>query len=276
MIADTIKRAAELFAKCDSLLITAGSGMGVDSGLPSFRGKSGFWKLYPALAESQRGFSDVATPEMFRRNPRLAWGFYGHRLLLYRQTVPHEGFTILRTLGAKFPRGTFVFTSNVDGQFQRAGFDPAHIEECHGSINYLQCLDHCSGEIWSADPFGPEVDEARCELIGPLPTCPCCGRVARPNILMFNDDGWNRSHVLDQTARRWDWLDSVKRPLVIELGAGREIGTVRDFGEQHGFRIIRINPEHWRVTSGKGVGLQGGALERLEALAAEVGALFQG
>ena len=42
----------QAFADCDGLLITAGAGMGVDSGLPDFRGREGFWQAYPALAQA--------------------------------------------------------------------------------------------------------------------------------------------------------------------------------------------------------------------------------
>ena len=43
-----LRRAAELIAKADALLITAGAGMSVDSGLPDFRGGKGFWRAYPS------------------------------------------------------------------------------------------------------------------------------------------------------------------------------------------------------------------------------------
>jgi NAD-dependent SIR2 family protein deacetylase len=94
-IENSIQRAAELISDADSLVIAAGAGMGVDSGLPGFRGKEGFWKAYPALAKSQIGFTDIACPDTFESNPKLAWGFYGHRLNLYRNTKPHMGFRYL-------------------------------------------------------------------------------------------------------------------------------------------------------------------------------------
>ena len=46
-----IRQAAELIGRADALLVTAGAGMGVDSGLPDFRGKDGFWREYPALKQ---------------------------------------------------------------------------------------------------------------------------------------------------------------------------------------------------------------------------------
>src|SRR5216683_1899871 len=87
---------AQSIASAHALLIGAGAGMGVDSGLPDFRGDQGFWKAYPPYAKLGLRFSDLANPSWFASDPTLAWGFYGHRLELYRSTAPHDGFRILR------------------------------------------------------------------------------------------------------------------------------------------------------------------------------------
>ncbi len=185
-----LARCAEAIDLADGLLITAGAGMGVDSGLPDFRGGKGFWQAYPALKQAGIDFSTIASPTTFRDDPSLAWGFYGHRLKLYRDTVPHEGFAILREFARFMEHGAFVFTSNVDGQFQKAGFPTGEVVECHGSIHHLQCLNGCTTDIWSAVDFQPEVDEVRCRLLNEPPRCPLCGGLARPNILMFGDWDW--------------------------------------------------------------------------------------
>jgi NAD-dependent SIR2 family protein deacetylase len=104
-----IERAAQWLSEADGLLITAGAGMGVDSGLPDFRGSEGFWRAYPALGTAGIRFEEIASPQSFRSDPALAWAFYGHRLDLYRRTQPHRGFDILREWAAKMPRGAFVF-----------------------------------------------------------------------------------------------------------------------------------------------------------------------
>jgi NAD-dependent SIR2 family protein deacetylase len=81
----------------------------------------------------------VADPRWFRDDPQLAWGFYGHRMNLYRATAPHVGFRILHSWSESKSSGAFVFTSNVDGHFQRAGFDEKRVWEVHGSILFGQC-----------------------------------------------------------------------------------------------------------------------------------------
>ena len=79
-----LAQAAALIRDTSSLVIATGAGMGIDSGLPDFRGNNGCWRAYPALAQSRLKFEDIASPEAFRLWPWTAWGFYGHRLQLYR------------------------------------------------------------------------------------------------------------------------------------------------------------------------------------------------
>lgn len=263
--------AAALIEQADALLIGAGAGMGVDSGLPDFRGKEGFWRAYPALAQSNTEFWRIASPGAFRTDPALAWGFYGHRLQLYRDTAPHAGFQILASWCERAPLGSAVFTSNVDGHFQRAGFALDWIEECHGSINHLQCLDACHAGIWAADDFAPDVDRATCRLLNEPPRCPRCGGLARPNVLMFGDDEWIESRQRAQAARLQRWLQEVSRPVVIEIGAGTAIPSVRQFSHrilhEHGGRLIRINLRESAVPSSHDVEIDLGALAGLRGIA---------
>ncbi|WP_374586358.1 NAD-dependent deacetylase [Pseudoduganella sp.] len=273
---DLAARAADLIAQSDGLVIAAGAGMGVDSGLPDFRGNEGFWKAYPALGRARMEFASVASPRTFQEDPALAWGFYGHRLALYRATMPHEGLALLQSWGAAMDHGSFVFTSNVDGQFQKAGFDQRAIYECHGSIHHLQCLEPCCSKIWPADDFVPDVDANACRLRNDAPRCPECGGLARPNILMFGDWNWIERRSELQAARLEAWLEQVRRPLVIELGAGTAIPSVRHFGHsvlQRGGRMVRINPREYAVGSPADVGIAAGALDGLRAIAAALAAV---
>jgi len=265
-ITSQFKAAAELIRNANGLFITAGAGMGVDSGLPDFRGEDGFWRVYPALRNDGIAFHDIANGEAFRRDPVRAWGFYGHRLNLYRRTVPHEGFAILRRLGSTKEHGAFVFTSNVDGHFQKAGFEQDSILECHGSIHRLQCFRPCSHDTWSADALHLKVDEEHCRLLSELPRCPKCGGVARPNILMFNDWDWVEIRAKRQRMRFERSLLTVDNPVVIELGAGTAIPTVRNAGERSGSPVIRINPVAYRIDPRKGIGIRGSALDVLRML----------
>lgn len=244
-----------LFKSADSLIISAGAGMGVDSGLPDFRGNQGMWQAYPELGKQRLDFTEIANPAAFKQQPHLAWGFYGHRLALYRQTIPHAGFHALRQLAEYLELPYFVFTSNVDGQFQKAGFDPQSIYECHGSIHHLQCLTACESDIWPADELIPEIDHQHCQWQGQLPRCPHCGNLARPNILMFDDYTWLSQRQKQQMHRLTTFLEDHHQPVVIELGAGTAIPTVRYFSERFAPNLIRINPREFALPSKGGIAL---------------------
>jgi len=261
-----LRRCAEAIRRADGLLVTAGAGMGVDSGLPDFRGTQGFWRAYPALGRARIAFESIASPAAFESHPRLAWGFYGHRLALYRRTVPHEGFAILREFGDAMPQGSFVFTSNVDGQFQKAGFPADRVCEVHGSLHHLQCLRGCSEEIWPADAWAPDVDEEACHLRSALPVCHSCGGLARPNILMFGDWGWIDTRTRLQDAALREWMGRTKRLVIIEIGAGSAIPTVRYFGEAARGTLIRINPTEPEVPNEYGFSLRMSGLEGIRRL----------
>jgi len=264
---DQLEHATDLIAQADALIVAAGAGMGGDSGLPDFRDKEGFWKAYPALGRDQVDFYRIACPEAFRTQAKRAWGFYGHRLNLYRSTQQHEGFRILKRWGDGMLHWCAVFTSNVDGQFQKAGFDPAVIEECHGSIHYLQCLAPCCQAIWSANALVPQVDAEQCLLLSALPTCPHCGGMARPSVLMFNDWDWLEHRQAQQAARLERSLSGVRRPVVVEIGAGTAIPSVRRFSQriihEFGGRLVRINPREFSVPTTRDVGLADGASHAL-------------
>lgn len=265
-----IETAARLLSQADALLVTAGAGMGVDSGLPDFRGPGGFWGVYPALGRAGLSFEEVASPNTFIERPTLAWGFYGHRLNLYRETTPGKSFDLLLDLAEDMPYGAFVFTSNVDGHFQKAGFPAQRVCEVHGSIHHLQCLNRCSDAIWSAAGVNPEIDEENCRLISEVPTCPKCGGVARPNILMFGDWYWNRSRQEAQMQALHVWLGRAPNIVAIEIGAGTAIPTVRNFGEGVGCPLIRINKTESKVRRPGDVSLPLGGLDALTLIRAAI------
>ena len=267
-MSDALARAAELLDGAGALLICAGAGMGVDSGLPDFRGGEGFWRAYPPYARLGLRFEELADPRHFADDPELAWGFYGHRLALYRETVPHGGFRLLRSFGSRLPGGARVFTSKVDVQFQKAGFE--FVAEAHGSIHHLQCLAGCTSEIRDA-AVEVVVDEDTMRAVPPLPSCPRCGGLARPNILMFGDYGWVPDRSQAQLDELTAWRRTARDLVLVELGAGQAVPTVRRYAELASAAtgaLIRINPREPEIRHGRGVSIAAGALETLRTLLA--------
>jgi len=248
---ETFRAAAHALRSAQALVITAGAGMGVDSGLPDFRGDQGFWNAYPMYERLGLSFVDAANPGHFERDPAFGWGFYGHRTNLYRQTVPHRGFQLLLDWAERFDLDTFVVTSNVDGQFQKAGFREDQILEVHGSIHHLQCLTPCSHAIWdNREEIPVDADTMRARNI---PFCSRCGGAARPNILMFGDWSWLPDRTRGQEMRFDLFVDQHRdqRLVIIEMGAGTAIPTIRytseRLGDRPGATVVRINPREPQV-----------------------------
>jgi NAD-dependent SIR2 family protein deacetylase len=273
-VIEAYSRAAEAIRSAGALVVTAGAGMGVDSGLPDFRGNQGFWKAYPPYERLGLSFVDAANPAHFEGDPAFGWGFYGHRLNLYRSTVPHEGFRILLRWIERFSLPSFVVTSNVDGQFQKAGFAAESVLEVHGSIHHLQCTEPCSQAIWeNAETVEVELETMRARSV---PRCARCRGVARPNILMFGDGSWLPDRSDGQRALFEAFVDAHRRSrlAVVELGAGTAIPTIRHtsewLGRSDGATVVRINVREPSIAAPH-VGLAAGAreaLERIEALLA--------
>ncbi|WP_240202673.1 Sir2 family NAD-dependent protein deacetylase [Burkholderia sp. LMG 13014] len=176
-----IARAARWIANADALIIAAGAGMSVDSRLPDFRGSQGIWTTLLPDNLHERDVPSFALETCFSDTPLKAWQFYGRALEICRSAVPHAGYGILLDWARAMRHGAFVYTSNVDGQFQAAGFLEAGIVECHGSLLHFQCARRCSPQIWSA-PASMSNQTPPC--------CPRCGGLARPNCLLFSDSSW--------------------------------------------------------------------------------------
>lgn len=293
-----LTRAAEALAGCDAWAITAGAGMGVDSGLPSFRGTTGLWKD-KSLAMT---YEDMSDDKWFFEDPAFAWGINYTQLEMYRHTEPHAGFQTLLRWTQSLGKPWYVFTSNIDCQFEKAGFEHRRVVTCHGDLHHLQCVDKaCKAEnkvdnVWPADGipsgFKDLVDPASLRftdeavLEEPYFRCPRCGGLARPNVWFCKD----RNHAFweEESERRVaynEWLKEIyqtkKRLVVIECGGGMDIPTVRCEGEDaveeagEGSLLVRMNPTDCRVPKDRAVGLPFGAREGLERLEAALEALRQ-
>lgn len=145
----SILAAAECIKNADALLICTGAGMGVDSGLGTFRGRNaGVW---PPLKAMQMDFSAMSSPEWFDSDPRLAWAFWRFRHQAYILGAPHMGYSLLAKWGNSMKHGLFSVTSNIDGHWDRTeGVGPGKVYECHGALTRMQCVED-DDNIWPTD-----------------------------------------------------------------------------------------------------------------------------
>ena len=246
---EAVRLAAAAVRRATTLVIAAGAGMSIESGLPYFGGPAGFWRAYPQYRWLGLQLQDVATAEAFQVDPAVGWGLFGHLLGLYRQAVPHAGHEVLRRWAAAVPGGSFVYTSNADGLFQKAGFDPMRIVESHGSASTLQCARPCSQRTWPAgDDLAVPVRLNSMLAVGDLPACPACGGPPRPNVSLIEDDAWVWGPTEAQFDRYPLWNpppDAGAGVVVVEVGAGIGYRAVRSHAEHllgAGATLIRITP----------------------------------
>ena len=279
-IGPELEKAATSIKNAEALIITAGAGIGVDSGLPDYRGPEGFWKAYPPLKDKGIKLAEMANPKWFEEDPEFAWGFYGHRINLYAETEPHKGFQILKRWALAKEKGHFVYTSNVDGHFQRAGFSEDNVVECHGSLYFLQCVDPKtqSNDIWPTPKDQIKgIDVSTLRMAPPLPHGPPGAKkpvLARPNVVMFGDWEFVGTRTSTQELRYQNFIKTLKEVnfAVIEIGAGTSIPTIRHQSQSiiedfKGATLIRINPQEPEVPDWhRSISLPMKGLEALEVI----------
>src|SRR5438477_12255630 len=112
------------------VLVITGAGVSAESGIPTFRGKDGYWRnLDPAK---------LATPEAFAKNPKLVWEWYRERRQRIRDAQPnsaHKAVVKLAHHGKEF----LLVTQNVDDLHVRAGLPPETMVQMHGDIFVTCC-----------------------------------------------------------------------------------------------------------------------------------------
>lgn len=253
----SLAQAAAWIAEADAILVGSGAGMGVDSGLATFRGgKAGVW---PGLQAVGLAYEEICDPKWFVKEPELAWAFWDFCHSAYRETKPHQGYDIVRQWAAKAPLGSFSFTSNIDSHWITSGWDWKRVIEVHGAVAWLQCSRGCCPDVWAAPKdLGLKENPRTHRAEGAFPQCPKCGKAARPCVQMFgNDRGFAKGRRNLQITRYDGWLKKLEarhdakdlRVVCLELGCGLTVPTVRKELESvvrrfKGARIIRVNPEN--------------------------------
>jgi NAD-dependent deacetylase len=161
----SVEALAELICSAQPCVVLTGAGISTESGIPDFRSPTGIWTRYDPM--------EYATISAFRADPVKVWDFYGRRLGVLRDARPNAGHLALAELEH---RGLVraVITQNVDRLHALAG--SRELVEVHGSIRTASCLD--CGDV-------TEFDEVVAML--PVPRCPHCGRVLKPDVVMFGE-----------------------------------------------------------------------------------------
>ena len=251
-------KAADTLAQADSLVVYAGAGMSADSGLRVFRGSEGVYSGQDDEPEARY------TAQWFQSCPEEAWRYYWLRIEACLNATPHSGYFSLKKIIEYLSIDYFIYTSNVDGFFEAAGFPQTRLMECHGNLFNLQCTKTKGHDVWNLKRQFNREQLLELSRKGRPLTCPRCGELARPNVLMFDDSQWvSRPYWAQQDAYlRWERINRGKLIVKLEVGAGNGISSVRNESELFPGTLLRINPDCTEVT-GNAIGVKERAEESL-------------
>jgi NAD-dependent deacetylase len=236
----SVDRLAELVRGHQPCVVLTGAGISTESGIPDFRSPTGIWRQYDPM--------EYATIDAFLADPAKVWDFYGKRLATVADVEPNDGHRALADLER---RGWVdaVVTQNVDGLHARGG--SRTVVEVHGSLSSCSCL-----ECGTTVPF----EEALTGL--PVPACPACGSVLKPDVVMFGE-------LLPEAAIERAVRLAADAGLLLVVGSSLEVYPVAGLPLETlgaGGRLAIVNRGRTQFDERADVCIDGGAGETLTAL----------
>jgi NAD-dependent deacetylase len=161
-------------ASAERVVVLTGAGISTDSGIPDFRGPQGVWTRNPGAERMSNIREYVRDPEVRKqawrnRMASPAWAA--------RPNAGHYALVILEIRG----RLHTLVTQNIDELHQRAGNDPAHVVELHGTMRKVVCLS--CGERGPMEPVLQRVRDGEDD-----PTCRSCGGILKSATISFGQD----------------------------------------------------------------------------------------
>lgn len=205
----------------EHIVVGAGAGLSTSAGFtyngerfqrlfPDFIAKYGFRDMYSA------GFYPFATPEE-------RWAFWS-RYIWHNRYEPAPKDTYKKLLALLDGKDFFVITTNVDHQFQLAGFPKDRLFYTQGDYGLWQCCEPCHEKTYDNYRFVEQMVEQQENMHIPsrlVPLCPVCGKPMSMNLraddTFVEDDGWRAA------AQRYNqYLQRVNqgKTLYLELGVG--------------------------------------------------------
>ena len=209
------------------IVFVTGAGISQESGIPTFRGKDGYWKKYDAMK--------LATIDAFYENPKLIWEWYEDRRKNILSAQPNPGHKAIAEL-EKYAQ-VVVLTQNIDGLHQRAG--STTVLELHGSIIRIKC---------TVCDFQEEITSKFQNL---PPKCNC-GEILRPDVVWFGEP-------LPQNVWRNAVLHANSCDVMIIAGTSLVVSpanTLPIYAKQNNALLIEINPERTIMSQDMDLSLQ--------------------
>jgi NAD-dependent deacetylase len=192
----------------DKLIVfLVGAGVSAESGIPTFRGKDGFWvsgsKNYTA--------QEIGTLRMFRLASMEVWKWYLYRKSLTEKAKPNAGHMALKDIEDILGNQFALISQNVDSLHRKAGNSEGRTHLIHGDLDFVRCSGNCSDELYPF-PQGIALENRQKEIITheewELLKCPKCGEELRPHVLWF-DESYNEKFYKLSTVQKISWKTGI-------------------------------------------------------------------
>lgn len=201
MISERIKELLEYCLKKDKKIsFLVGAGISADSGIPTFRGKDGYWVIGSKNYKAQ----EIGTKRYFNLNPHEVLKFYLYRKSISQFAKPNQSHLMLKEIEDLLKNKFALISQNVDGLHKKAGNSIENTFLIHGDHDFMRCGDECSNELYSF-PKNIQLkhrkkDQLTEEELNIL-ICPKCGGVLRPHVLWF-DEAYNEKFFKKESVLR--------------------------------------------------------------------------
>jgi NAD-dependent deacetylase len=222
------------------VVVLTGAGVSQESGLRTFRDtQTGLWSHYKP--------NELASPEAFRRDPKLVWDWYAWRREAVKAVRPNPGHYALVEMERRVPQFTLI-TQNVDGLHLMAGSQ--HVLQLHGNIQRVRCADcYTFTEVWDDDSES-------------VPRCKVCGGLLRPDVVWFGEAlPRDQLEAAVEAARSCDLFYSIGTSGVVQPAASLGFAA-----HNRGAVVVEINMEPTPLTPKANYFLQGKSGEILPQL----------
>jgi NAD-dependent deacetylase len=226
--------------KAHRIVALTGAGVSQESGLRTFRdAQTGLWAQYKP--------EELASPEAFRRDPKLIWDWYAWRREAVKAVRPNAGHYALVEFEERAPQFTLI-TQNVDGLHRMAGSQ--NLLELHGNIQRVRCADcYTFTETWGDDSES-------------VPQCEVCGGLLRPDVVWFGEAlPRDQLEFAVEAARSCEVFFSIGTSGVVQPAASLAYAA-----HNRGAVVVEINAEPTPLTSKANYFLQGKSGEILPEL----------
>jgi NAD-dependent deacetylase len=259
---------AEVRRNAGRVVALTGAGISAESGIPTFRGKDGYWVVGSRNYMPQ----EMATQEMFERTPEEVWRWYLYRFGACRDALPNAGHAALVALERAFGDRFTLVTQNIDGLHRRAGSQRVFC--IHGDAAHVRCAERCGLGVVDLPPGlvprgdGPLTADERTAL-----RCARCGGWLRPHVLWFDEYYDEENYRMDSALRAAGAAD-----LLLVVGTSGATNLPMQIGRtvfHRGAALVDVNPEEnpfaeMAEASPHGFFARGSACERLPAIVEEL------